>query len=172
MDYVLKPSISTVFKQFRKNIHMLAYVKQHPNLFKDLIEASLDTKHPKAWRAAMLLGNAMKKNDKRVVPYITTFIECLPLLSHDGHQRQVLIILDKLSLNENQNGCLFDHCLSLWEQVNKIPSTRMRSFQAMVKMTSQYPELKDELKLFTTNYYTQTLSEGIKISFTRMVSKL
>lgn len=151
---------------------MLAYVKQHPNLFKDLIEASLDTKHPKAWRAAMLLGNAMKKNDKRVVPYITTFIECLPLLSHDGHQRQVLIILDKLSLNENQNGCLFDHCLSLWEQVNKIPSTRMRSFQAMVKMTSQYPELKDELKLFTTNYYTQTLSEGIKISFTRMVSKL
>jgi len=172
MDYVLKPSISTIFKQFRKNIHMLAYVKQHPNLFKDLIEASLDTKHPKAWRAAMLLGNAMKKNDKRVVPYITTFIECLPLLSHDGHQRQVLIILDKLSLNENQNGCLFDHCLSLWEQVNKIPSTRMRSFQAMVKMTSQYPELKDELKLFTTNYYTQTLSEGIKISFTRMVSKL
>ena len=111
----------------------------------------------------------MKKEDLIVSPHIDSFIKCLPLLTHDGHQRQLLIILDKLSLNEDQNGHLFNHCLSLWEAVHKIPSTRIRSFQAMVKMTVEFPELKDELKLFTTNYYTQSLSEGIKISFLRLV---
>ena len=93
------------------------------------------------------------------------------MLKHDGHQRQLLIILDKLSLNEAQNGHLFNHCLSIWEEVGKIPSTRVRAFQAMVKMTANFPELKAELRLFTTDYYTQTLSEGIKASFQRLVGK-
>ena len=167
----LKPSIAVIFEDFTKNADMLVYVRANPSLFIDLIGASLDTKHPKAWRAAMLLGHAMKKNDARVTPYIDSFIEHLPLLKHDGHQRQSLIILDKLTLNEAQNGHLFNHCLSFWEQVNKIPSTRIRSFQAMVKMAADFPELKTELKLFTTDYYTQTLSAGIKVSFQRLVAK-
>ena len=150
---------------------MLAYVSANPSLFIDLIDASLDTVHPKAWRAAMLLGHAMKKNDQRVSSYIDVFIESLPLLKHNGHQRQVYIILDKLSLNENQNGHLFNHSLSIWEQVEKIPSTRYRAFFAMIKMTKDYPELKEELHLFTTDYYTQTLSEGIKGSFQKMVKQ-
>ena len=113
----------------------------------------------------------LKKNDNRVIPFIDDFIACLPSLTHDGHQRQLLIILDKLQLNEDQNGHLLNHCLSIWEQVHKIPSTRIRAFQAMVKMTNEYPELKEELQLFTTNYYTQTLSKGIKISFLRLINE-
>ena len=171
MHKILKPSIEAVFNLYNKNTDMLEYVNKHPSLFADLIEGSLDVEHPKAWRAAMLLGHAMIKDDLRVSPYIDDFINCLPLLNHDGHQRQLLIILDKLSLSENQNGYLFNHCLSFWEQVNKIPSTRIRAFQAMVKMTKKFPELKDELRLFTTEYYTQTLSEGIKISFQRIVQQ-
>ena len=152
---------------------MLELIKSLPNWFYKLISASMDLKHPKAWRAAMIIGHIMKKNDPRATPHINDFIDCLPHLTHDGHQRQVLIILDKLTLNEDQNGHLFNHCLSIWEQVNKIPSTRIRAFQAMIKMTKQFPELKDELKLFTTDYYSQTLSEGIKVTFDRIVkSKL
>ncbi len=150
---------------------MLNYLKAHPDLFSDLIEASLVITHPRAWRSAMLLGHAIQKEDSRLMPFVDDFIACLPNLNHDGHQRQILIVLDKLKLNEDQNGHLFNHCLSLWEDVNKIPSTRIRAFQAMVKMTNEYPELKEELQLFTTNYYTQTLSEGIKISFLRLINE-
>ena len=150
---------------------MLNYLKAHPDLFSDLIEASLVITHPRAWRSAMLLGHAIQKEDSRLMPFVDDFIACLPNLNHDGHQRQILIVLDKLKLNEDQNGHLFNHCLSLWEDVNKIPSTRIRAFQAMVKMTNEYPELKEELQLFTTNYYTQTLSKGIKISFLRLINE-
>lgn len=167
---MLKPSIAVIFELYTKNRDMLNYVKEHPKLFTELIEASLDSEHQKAWRAAMLLGHAMKKN-VRVTPYIDSVIGCLPLLTHDGHQRQLLIILDQLTLNEDQNGHLFNHCLSFWEDVHKIPSTRIRSFQAMVKMTTDFPELKKELRLFTTDYYCQTLSEGIKVSFQRLITK-
>lgn len=172
MKNSLKPSIAVIFERYNKNTDMLIYVNEHPNLFVDLIEASLDNQHPKAWRAAMLLGHAMKKDDVRLQPYINDLITCLPLLNHDGHQRQLLIILDKLTLNDDQNGHLFNHCLSLWEDVHKIPSTRIRSFQAMVKMTKDFPELKDELRLFATDYYSKTLSKSIKISFERLVFKL
>lgn len=169
MSKMLKPSIEEIFNRFRKNGEMLSYINSKPQLFNDLIEASLDTVHPKAWRAAMLLGHAMKKSDQRVSPYIDEFIKCLPMLKHDGHQRQLYIILDKLSLDEDQNGHLFNHSLSIWEQVHKIPSTRYRAFFAMTKMTKDYPELKEELLLFTTDYYTQTLSEGIKGSFQKLI---
>ena len=57
----LKPSIAVIFERFTKNTDMLVYVRANPSLFIDLIRASLDAKHPKAWRAAMLLGHAMKK---------------------------------------------------------------------------------------------------------------
>ena len=40
---------------------MLNYLKAHPDLFSDLIEASLVITHPRAWRSAMLLGHAIKK---------------------------------------------------------------------------------------------------------------
>lgn len=169
MSWTLKPSIAVIFELYTKNRDMLNYVKEHPKLFTELIEASLDREHPKAWRAAMLLGHAMKKNDVRLMAYIDSFIECLPLLTHDGHQRQLLIILNQLTLNEDQNGHLFNHCLSFWEDVHKIPSTRIRSFQAMIKMTTDFPELKKELRLFTTDYYSRTLSKAIKISFDRLV---
>ena len=166
----LKPSIAYIFKTYNKNQDMLNYLKAHPDLFSDLIEASLVITHPRAWRSAMLLGHAIKKNDNRIIPFIDDFIACLPNLTHDGHQRQLLIVLDRFQLNEDQNGHLFNHCLSIWEEVQKISSTRIRAFQAMVKMTNEYPELKDELRLFTTDYYTKTLTEGIKISFLRLVA--
>ena len=162
-------SIEHILISYNKNAEMLEHIKSFPNWFCKLINTSMDLKHPKAWRAAMIIGHIMKKNDLRVTPHINDFIDCLPHLTHDGHQRQALIILDKLTLNEDQNGHLFNHCLSIWEQVNKIPSTRIRAFQAMIKMTKQFPELKDELKLFTTDYYSQTLSEGIKVTFDSIV---
>jgi len=44
-------------------------------------------KHPRAWRAAMLLGIAIKKKHISVTLPINEFIECFPKLNYDGHQR-------------------------------------------------------------------------------------
>ena len=172
MNYILNKNVVNLFTQFDKKEVMLGFIKKHPSMFNDILMASLNTDHKKAWRAALLLGHLIKKNDKRMVPFVMHFIELLPKISHDGHQRQVLIILDKMELTEKQNGYLFNNSLSIWEAVQKIPSTRIFAFKTMLKISNSFPQLKAELLLFTTNYYTQTLSPGIKVSFKKMTAKL
>ncbi|WP_157366686.1 hypothetical protein [Aquimarina agarilytica] len=163
-------SIDYIFNHFNKNDQMIAYIHEHPQLYAELITASLSLSHKQAWRCAMLLGHMMKKNDVSLLKYVDRYIECLSKIkNHDGHQRQLLIILDKMRLNEVQEGKLFDSCMTIWEDIKKIPSTRIRAFWMLLKISDNYPELKEELLHFTTDYYTNTLSPGIKVSFTREV---
>ena len=157
----MSPNIAFIFDHFRKNAEMIAYIKAHPELCDELIHASMLNAHDKSWRAAMLLGHFMHKYDTRVQPFVQDFIDFLPRTKSDGHQRQILVILEMLQLNDDHKGHLFNHCLSIWEEVNKIPSTRYRAFIAMLTISKDYPELKEELKHFVTPYYLQTLSPGV-----------
>ena len=63
-------NIAYIFKRFQKNGDMLVYLHSKPELFSELLDACLDIVHPQAWRATMLLGHAMEKNDDRVISYI------------------------------------------------------------------------------------------------------
>ncbi len=168
------PSLTYIFDRFNKNDQMIDYVRKHSQLFPELITTSLCLSNKQAWRCAMLIGHMIKKNDIRLHQYMDQYIDCLTQIKkHDGHQRQLLIILDKMELSEIQEGKLFDGCMSIWEDVKKIPSTRVRAFWMLLKLAKKYPELKAELLHFTTDYYTRTLSPGIKVSFDReVVAKL
>jgi len=151
-----------IFKKYRKNKEMIAYFKANPGYFEHLIEASLSVDYNKAWRCAMLIGHIARINDSRLQSHVDSFINTLMQIKIDGHQRQILVILDKMKLIEDQEGKLFNYCLTNWENISKIPSTRIRAFWMMEKIAENYPELKKELKYFVTAYYTETLSSGIK----------
>ena len=113
----------------------------------------------------------MKKNDTRIVPYIDTIIEIIPNKT-DGHQRQLLIILEKMNWDESQEGIIFNLCLTLWENIHKIPSTRITAFSLLLKITEKHPDLIAELELWTSDYFTETLSPGIKNSLLTKKRKL
>ncbi len=168
----MSASLDYIFDNFRKKEAMIAYVKANPNLFPTLLAASLNNDYTHAWRCTLLLGHIITKNDKRVLRVADDYINNLLALNHDGHQRQVLIILDKITLGEEQEGRLFDKCMTLWEDVNKIPSTRTRAFWMLVKIAKPYPEIRQEIKHFTTEYYLKTLSPGIRIIIEREIVKL
>ena len=164
-----EPSLNYMFERFNKNAQMQSYIRRQPQLFDQLIQNSLSVTVNNAWRCTMLVGHLTKKNDSRLIHFKDEYINLLPKVNHDGHQRQILIILDKMKLTEDQGGHLFNHCMTIWEAINKIPSTRIRAFWILLKIAKNYPELKEELLHFTTAYYTETLSPGIKISFQRAV---
>lgn len=168
----MSPEFEILFKKHTKNEEMIAYSKANPLLFPQLIEATLSPLYNKSWRCAMLLGHLIKKEDPRLQPYIEPLIAILPQAIHDGHQRQLLVILDKLIIDEVQQGRLFNYCLTIWEDINKISSTRMRAFWMMEKIAKNYPILKRELQYFVTPYYTETLSVGIKHSIQKKYGKL
>jgi len=158
-----------LFSVRKSKTELFSFVKENPNQFDDIMILAVSS-DPLAWRAAWLIGHCMKKNDERVEVYIEKILNIIKN-KEDGHQRQLLILLNKMDLNEKQEGLAFDVCLTIWEAVDKIPSVRITSFKLLHKIALNYPELKDELELWTTNYYTQTLSSGIKNTLYNIRSK-
>lgn len=165
---------SNTFKQLfeanRNKASLMSFVKKNPDCFVPLLEFSLSPS-PDAWRAVWLIGHAMKSNDARVIPFIDNLIISLPLL-RQGHQRQTIIVLSKMELNDSQEGKLFDVCLTIWENIKLIPSTRITAIRFILKTTDKFPELKKEVNLWTQEMYLESLSPGIKVRFLREIKKI
>ena len=77
-----------------------------------------------------------------------------------------------MSLNEDQEGLFFNVCMNIWEAVNKKLAVRYYCGLFIIEMLKKYPEIKNELEFLTTDYYTQTLSPGIKRIFERELALL
>lgn len=132
------------------------------------IQVAISNQEPQAWRATWILTHCTIKNDIRIQPFISKFIEVLPL-KKDGHQREILKILHKMDLNEEQEGKLFDNCMSLWENTNKAPAVRHLAFKYIHKICEKYPELKGELTFISQDHYLENLSPGIKKIIERII---
>ena len=163
--------IQFLFSQRKTKDELVKHIKENPYLIEPLIKYSIFNTEPNNWRAAWLICHVMKKNDTRIVPYIDTIIEIIPNKT-DGHQRQLLIILEKMDWDESQEGIIFNLCLTLWENIHKIPSTRITAFSLLLKIAEKHPDLIAELELWTSDYFTETLSPGIKNSLLNKKRKL
>lgn len=150
---------------------MVAYLKNNPESIGEAIHLSLDNKEPLSWRAAWILEHSISKNDARLTPFIDKIIEVLPS-KKDGHQRELLKLLEKLKLGDDQEGVLYDVCISIWQKTGKSPSVRSFAFRFIHKMVLKYPELKSEVKHFTQDEYLKSLSPGIKKSMVKLLDGL
>ena len=148
---------------------MIEYVESHPEDFDELVKLSIEDKQPFSWRAAWLLWSCMTKNDQRVFHYIDSMIKTLPT-KRDGHQRELVKILSDMELNEDQEGQVFDICVSLWEKIGKKPSIRYTAFMEILKIAQKYPELANEISFLTQEHFTETLSPGVRKSINRMIT--
>lgn len=150
---------------------MILYLTSHPKSFEEAVQLALANKQPWSWRAAWLLWSCMEENDSRIQAHIRSFIECIGEKS-DGHQREFLKILYLMDIDEKLEGILFDHCISIWEKINKQPSVRFNAFKIIVKISRKYPELSQEIGFLTQDHYMDTLSVGVRHSLIRMINGL
>jgi len=74
---------------------------------------------------AWLLWSCVEKNDRRIKSHIRSIIRSLKG-KNDGHQRELIKILYLMDLDENHEGILFDHCISIWEKIDKKPSAKVQ----------------------------------------------
>jgi hypothetical protein len=154
--------------RLRKN-ELVSFLRKHPELFEETVKISLGDVSPQSWRAAWLIVHYMKNNDAMLRPYVNSIISCVAA-KEDGHQRELLKILSRMELTEDQEGVLFDVCLTIWEEIHKSPSVRGTAFQTILNIVKKYPELKSEIEHLTQSHYTATLSPGIKHSFNKLIS--
>lgn len=155
----------------REKTKMVHFLKTNPQHFDEAIKVGITNEQPFSWRAAWMVVGVMKKNDPRLTPYLSEIIAKLPDFE-DGHQRELLKILLKMKLTEEQESLLFDLSVTLWEQVLKKPSVRHFAFRCMLKVAQKYPELENEILLLAQPHYVNPLSPGIRNSVLKAVSKL
>ena len=150
---------------------MISFMDTHPEFFEEAIELAISDKQPYSWRAAWLLWSCMEENDKRIQKYIKKIVDTLET-KDDGHQRELIKILLKMELKEDYEGILFDHCMDIWEQINKTPSVRVNALKLIIKIAKKHPELAKEITFITEDHYLESLSLGAKNSVSKLMREL
>ena len=166
METALEHILTSTYKD-----EMIAYLNTHPEDFEEAIKLAISDKQPYGWRAAWLLWSCMEENDRRIRGYLKQIINTISTKG-DGHQRELLKILQPMELDEEDEGVLFNVCVNLWGKTNKRPSVRFTAFTFIIKMVSRYPDLSHEIKLLTDDRYLDSLSPGIKAVVSRTIKQL
>ena len=83
---------------------------------------------------------------------------------NDGHQRELLKVLLKLNLTDDQLSLLWDICLRIWLDIQKQSSVRISAYKILVNTAKKYKPLSDELIRLTEDKHVSSLSNGIKNS--------
>ncbi|MFV1883090.1 MAG: hypothetical protein ACMZ7B_01170 [Balneola sp.] len=145
----------------RDKPNMVQFLYDHPEFFNDAISLALSDKQPIAWRAAWAIGGTLPENAEKISAFIPDILSKLSELQ-DGHQREFIKILLQSDLDDDQQGQLFDICVTIWEQVRKKASVRYFAFQVMADLVKKYPELSHEVLSLTQPQYINSLSPGIR----------
>ena len=168
-SFTMQTQLEHVLASFYKD-GMIGYLTSHPEDMEEAIRLALGNKQPFSWRAAWLLWSCMEVNDPLIMPYVPEMIRVLPA-KMDGHQRELLKILSIMDIPEELEGLLFDHCVKLWEGIQKRPSIRYTAFCTMLRLIKKYPDLANELAFYSQDFYLETLSPGIKNAIRRMIGE-
>ncbi|MFA7326510.1 MAG: hypothetical protein WC121_07605 [Candidatus Kapaibacterium sp.] len=142
-------------------VEMVAFVNSSPKEFEELIELTLTNKQPFSWRAAFILSTVMKKNDNRISKIVDEVINAIDG-KPDGQKRELLKILLKLELAEEQESQLIDKCVNLWKELDAKPSVRFYAFRMLMEIAKKYPDLENKIRLLTSDLYMDSLTQGIR----------
>jgi hypothetical protein len=149
---------------------MISYLAAHPEDFEEAIKLAITDKQPYSWRAAWLLWSCMEENDQRIQGYLKRIINTISD-KNDDQQRELLIILQKMEINEKLEGLLFNHCVTVWEKISKKPSVRYNAFKIIVKIAKKHPDLSHEIVFLTQDQYMDSLSPTVKRSISKLVKE-
>jgi hypothetical protein len=149
---------------------IIGYVQQQPEVFDQLVALALDEHQPQAWRAAWVLFTLVEQKSPIPVDFIEKAISKLPLLP-DGHQRELLKLINLLVVPEVMEGQLFEICQTLWLNTTKSPSTRYNAFKIILRLSDKYTELKTELSFLTAPHILASLSKGVQHSVGILLKK-
>ncbi|MEO0413605.1 MAG: hypothetical protein AAF226_01480 [Verrucomicrobiota bacterium] len=149
---------------------MVDYLSSQPEEVASVLEFAAHADDPDAWRGAWILNHFITEEHPDLVTLHPKLIAAL-LDAKDGHQRELLRLLEKVTVHEDEEGKLFDACIAIWTDLKKSGSARITAFRVAASFLKVYPELAAELRPLTTSEYTVNLTPGIRNSFQKLVSR-
>lgn len=168
----------TLIQQFERTLSdhfdkdaLVEEVKRNPILFEHMTYLAMKNISKLSWRSAWMIYHTMYDNDVRLQHKIPDLIEAIANKG-EGHQRELLKIIERMNLNDESEGRLFNICAGIWENPGKQSSLRHRSVKIMFGFTKKYMELQNEFNLYLQDHYFEGLSPGIKSSIKKLKKKL
>ncbi len=156
---------------FNKN-ELVKLIRDDEKLFDETLElATNQEKDNTGWRAAWIINHVIRENDQRIIPFASHILETIKE-KEDGHQRELLKIIEKLDFDEKWEGKLLALSTDIWKQVNKSPSVRIVAWRILLQLAEKYPELQSEIEFLSDDRYVETLSPGIRHSFLKLRKRL
>lgn len=116
-----------------------------------------------SWIHAWQINHAKKTELNKLEGQIKKIISAIDG-KKDGHQRELLKVLLKLNLTDDQLSLLWDICLRIWLDIQKQSSVRISAYKILVNTAKKYKPLSDELIRLTEDKHVSSLSNGIKNS--------
>lgn len=116
-----------------------------------------------SWIHAWQINHAKKTELNKLEGQIKKIISAIDG-KKDGHQRELLKVLLKLNLTDDQLSLLWDICLRIWLDIQKQSSVRISAYKILVHTAKKYKPLSDELIRLTEDKHVSSLSNGIKNS--------
>lgn len=152
---------------FNKN-ELVKLIKNDEKLFDETLGLATNReKEDTGWRAAWIINHVIRENDHRIIPFAPHIVEIIKE-KEDGHQRELLKIIEKLDYDEKWEGNLLELSIDIWKQVNKSPSLRIVAWRIILQLAEKYPELRSEIEFLSDDRYVETLSPGIRYSFLKL----
>jgi hypothetical protein len=137
----------------------------------EAIQLMLQIEQPYGWRAAWVMKEYFRMHKSQVYRYLNRILKLI-LNTDDSHQRELLHIVEVAELDDEQEGMLFDICLTLWESIGKKGSVRHVSFNLLARIIKKYPELKNEIQHLVTEEYLEPLSPGIRKAVEKEIGRV
>jgi hypothetical protein len=150
---------------------MISFMNAHPEYFEEAVKLAVSDKQPYSWRAAFLLWDCMEENDLRIKKHIKDIVKSIKTKT-DAHQRELLKILLQMELEKKYEGILFNHCMDIWERIDKDPSVRIAALKFIVKVAKKHVDLSKEIIFLTQDHYLESLSDPVKKSVLKIMKEL
>lgn len=125
-----------------------------------------------SWIHAWQINHVKKTELIKIQKQVDKIISAIDS-KNDGHQRELLKVLLKLNLTDDQLSLLWDICLRIWLDIQKQSSVRISAYKILVNTAKKFKPLSDELVRLTEEKHITSLSNGIRNStYKNLLSEL
>ena len=162
-------TLEDYFKTYSKDA-IIADLKNSREKFLELMDIAVNPSDKNAWRACWILRSSMNRNDERIQSISHQLLQILPE-AKEGHQREILYLLDNIKVSEEDEGNLFNTCMNIWEKTKSQPSVRFHAFKMILKIMKKYPELASEIEFLTEPHFMDSLTHGARHSVNKLLKE-
>jgi len=151
----------------------MLFVLDHPETFRDFIDASLAQEYPHSMRASRVVYLCSEEEPDLIRPYLGEILEKLVFLTDQSVIRNFLHVFDNFvpELSEDKLGSLLQLCFDYIEDLSQTIAVRTYSLKLLYLISQRIPEIKPEI-IAIIHHHLPESTAGFIAQATQILKKL